>query len=66
MRRRENICLTLQWKIFYVLETELFEFIQTKYPEISESIKTEKVITEENEATLVKAIEEFKLQFTHQ
>ena len=26
-------------------ETELFEFIQTKYPEISESIKTEKVIT---------------------
>ena len=47
-------------------ETELFEFIQTKYPEISESIKTEKVITEENEDTLVKAIEEFKLQFTHQ
>jgi len=47
-------------------ETELFEFIQTKYPEISESIKTEKVITEENEATLVKTIEEFKLQFTHQ
>ena len=27
-------------------ETELFEFIQTKYPEIPESIKTEKVITE--------------------
>ena len=47
-------------------ETELFEFIQTKYPEIPESIKTEKVITEENEAALVKAIEEFKQQFTHQ
>lgn len=47
-------------------ETELFEFIQTKYPEIPESIKTEKVITEENEAAIVKAIEEFKLQFTHQ
>ncbi|MGO5442020.1 F0F1 ATP synthase subunit alpha [Faecalimonas sp. LCP19S3_D12] len=47
-------------------EKELFEFIQTKYPEIPESIKTEKVITEENEAALVKAIEEFKLQFTHQ
>ena len=47
-------------------ETELFKFIQTKYPEIPESIKTEKVITEENEAALVKAIEEFKLQFTHQ
>ena len=47
-------------------ETELFEFIQTKSPEIPESIKTENVITEENEAALVKAIEEFKLQFTHQ
>ena len=47
-------------------EKELFEFIQTKYPEIPESIKTEKVITEENEAALVKVIEEFKLQFTHQ
>ena len=50
----------------YVLRQNCFEFIQTKYPEIPESIKTEKVITEENEAALVKAIEEFKLQFTHQ
>ena len=42
---------------------ELFEFIQTKYPEIPESIKAEKVITEETEAKLVKAIEEFKQEF---
>ena len=44
-------------------EKGLFEFIQTKYPEIPESIKTEKVITEETEDLLVKAIEEFKKKF---
>ena len=45
-------------------EKELFEFIDTKYPEIPASIASEKVITEENEATLKKAIEEFKAQFS--
>ena len=44
-------------------EKELFEFISTKYPEIPESIKTEKVITEDTEKALVKAIEEFKQEF---
>ena len=44
-------------------EKELFEFIQTKYPEITESIKTEKIITEETEKALVDAIEEFKKEF---
>ena len=44
-------------------EKGLFEFIQTKYPEIPESIQTEKMITEETEAALVKAIEEFKEDF---
>ena len=44
-------------------EKGLFEFIQTKYPEIPESIQTEKVITEETEAALVKAIQEFKEDF---
>lgn len=44
-------------------EKELFEFIQTKYPEIPESIKMEKVITEETEKALVNAIEEFKQEF---
>ena len=41
-------------------ESELFEFIKTKYPEIPESIKTEKEITDENEKKLIAAIEEFK------
>ena len=44
-------------------EKGLFDFIATKYPEIPESIKTEKVITEETESKLVKAIEEFKAEF---
>lgn len=44
-------------------EKGLFDFIQTKYPEIPESIKTEKVITEETESWLIKAIEEFKAEF---
>ncbi|MBO4844917.1 MAG: F0F1 ATP synthase subunit alpha [Lachnospiraceae bacterium] len=45
-------------------ESELFEFIDTKYPEIPASIAKEKVITEENEETLKKAITEFKEQFS--
>ena len=44
-------------------EKGLFEFIQTKYPEIPESIKAEKIITEETESLLVKAIGEFKEEF---
>ena len=44
-------------------EKGLFEFIQTKYPEIPESIKAEKIITEETESMLVKAIGEFKEEF---
>ena len=44
-------------------EKGLFDFIQTKFPEIPESIKTEKVITEETESLLIKAIEEFKTEF---
>ena len=44
-------------------ETEFYEFIDTKYPEVPASIKTEKVITEDTEDTLKKAIAEFKAQF---
>ena len=44
-------------------EDELFEFIKTKYPEVPESIKTDKEIKEETEAKLLKAVEEFKADF---
>ena len=41
----------------------LFEFIDTRYPQIPESIKETKELTEENEKLLVSAIEEFKKTF---
>ena len=44
-------------------EKEFFEFLDTKYPEIPNSIAEQKVISEETEDTLKKAIEEFKKQF---
>ncbi len=44
-------------------ETELFEYVETKYPEIPEAIRTTKVIDEETEKLLVKAIEECKQAF---
>lgn len=44
-------------------EKGLFEFIDTKYPEIPAAIKNSKVLDEENEKLLVKAIEEFKAEF---
>ncbi len=44
-------------------EKALFEFVDTKYPEIPESIRTEKAISDEVEAKLIKAIEECKTDF---
>ncbi|WP_310604408.1 F0F1 ATP synthase subunit alpha [Anaerosporobacter sp.] len=44
-------------------EKEFFEFIDTKYPEVPSAIKAEKVISDETENVLVKAIEEFKKEF---
>ncbi|MBQ8878199.1 MAG: F0F1 ATP synthase subunit alpha [Lachnospiraceae bacterium] len=44
-------------------ESEFFEFLDTKYPEIPESIKTNKVISEEVEAKLLAAVEDFKKDF---
>ncbi len=44
-------------------EKELFEFIDTKYPEIPEAIRTDRELKEETEAALVKAIEECKAAF---
>ena len=44
-------------------EAELFEFLDTKYPEVSKNIAEEKVISEETEQIFVKAIKEFKAQF---
>ncbi|MDE6874693.1 MAG: F0F1 ATP synthase subunit alpha [Lachnospiraceae bacterium] len=45
-------------------EKELFEYIDTKYPEIPKSIREKKVMDDECEKKLVAAITEFKKEFT--
>ena len=45
-------------------EKALFEYVDTKYPEIPESIRTEKQMNEATEKLLVKAIEECKKEFS--
>ncbi len=44
-------------------ESELFEYIDTKYPDIPESIRTTKVLEEDIEKQLIRAIEECKKSF---
>ena len=44
-------------------EKELFEYIDTRYPEIPESIRTEKVMSEEIEQKLIAAINECKKEY---
>ncbi|MBR4515535.1 MAG: F0F1 ATP synthase subunit alpha [Lachnospiraceae bacterium] len=44
-------------------ERDLFEFIETKYPEIFEKIRTEKKLSDELDGMITKAIEEFKQGF---
>ena len=44
-------------------EQGLFDFIDTKYPQIQESIKETKELTADNEKALIAAIEEFKKTF---
>ena len=45
-------------------EDELYPFIETKYPQIFENIRTKKQIDAETEELLKKALEEFKAQFS--
>lgn len=44
-------------------ESEFFEFLDTKYPEVPNAIAKNKEINDETDAKLKKAIEEFKAQF---
>ncbi len=45
-------------------EAEFFEFLDTKYPEVPNAIAQNKEISDETDAKLKKAVEEFKAQFT--
>ena len=42
---------------------ELFEFMDTKYPEVPAAIRDEKEISSQTEQKLIQAIKEFKVQF---
>ncbi len=44
-------------------EKEFFEYLKTNHHEIPEAIRTEKVISDETEVKLIKAIESFKKDF---
>jgi F-type H+-transporting ATPase subunit alpha len=44
-------------------EDELYPFIETKYPQIFENVRTKKKLDEETEELLKKALEEFKAGF---
>ena len=44
-------------------EKGLLEYVDTKYPEVADAIKTDGELKEETEQKLVKAIEEFKAEF---
>ncbi|MDD6207802.1 MAG: F0F1 ATP synthase subunit alpha [Clostridiales bacterium] len=47
-------------------EKTLFEFLDSKYPEVVEAIRTEKVISEETEEKLVEGIKALKNEFLHE
>lgn len=46
-----------------IFEKALFEYVDTKYPEIPEAIKNEKEISEATEKALIQAIEECKTNY---
>ena len=59
----KKLLLDVQVSDITRFEEELFEFIKTKYPEVPEGIKNDKVISEENEKKLFDAVNEFKKEF---
>ena len=44
-------------------EKGLFEFLDTRYPEVPEAIRTEGVISDATEEKLIQAIQEYKTEF---
>lgn len=55
--------LDIEVEDILTFEKELFEFINTKYPDIPANIKETKELSQETEDELVKAIKEFKQNF---
>ena len=63
MRLHRKLLIDIPTDAIGRFETELFAFIDTKYPQISQTIKDTKVMSEDTEKELVNAINEFKKQF---
>ena len=59
----KKLLLDIAVEDILAFESGLFDYIKTKYPEITESIKNDKVLKEEVEEALRKAIGEYKEQF---
>ena len=59
----QKYLLDIEVEDVLTFEKELFEYVETKYPEIPENIRTNKVLDEESEKLLIKAIEECKKAF---
>ena len=59
----KKLLLDIAVEDILAFESGLFDYIKTKYPEIPESIKNDRVLKEEVEEALRKAIGEYKEQF---
>ena len=59
----EKYLLDIKVEDILRFEAELFDYVETKYPEILESIRETKELTEETEQKLIQAIEECKKSF---
>lgn len=64
MQRTKKYLIDIEVSDILDFEKGLFEYIDTKYPDVPESIRTAGEILEDTEKNLVKAIEEFKADFT--
>ncbi len=63
MQPRKSFLLDIEVKDILDFEHQLFEYIDTKYPEIPEEIRRTQQISGEADAALQKAIEECKERF---
>lgn len=62
----QKLLLDIEVERILEFESVLFEYIKTKYPEIPEAIASAKVISDETEAKLRRAIEDCKADFQTQ
>ena len=64
MRKFKKLVVLEPVRFDKAAEEALFEYIKTKYPEIPESIKETRVLSDEAEQKLIQAIGECKAKFS--